>query len=134
MDQAHHEEIISTKSGYAKPASKQMGTILLYPMTTKETHHMFSSKGIFILRKIRGSCSRLEFKAGVEQDSHETWGRHQVVRNQNIPQAFSLYRKGSVFCHFLITGLITDNTGLPHTDSSFLASTNETLLHPQMKC
>lgn len=41
---------------------------------------------------------------------------------QNTLIAFSLYRKGSVFCHFLITGLITDNSGLPYTDSSFLVS------------
>lgn len=92
MDQADHEEIISTESGYAKPTSKQMGTILLYPMTKKETHHMFSSKRIFMLgSKVWGSCSRLEFKAGVEQDSHETWGRHQVVRNIRTDQRLLVY-------------------------------------------
>lgn len=44
-------------------------------------HITFNSKRIFMLRsKVWGSCSRLEFKAGVDQDSHETWGRHQAVR------------------------------------------------------
>lgn len=40
MDQADHKEIISTKLDYAKPASKEMGTILLYPTTMKQTHHV----------------------------------------------------------------------------------------------
>lgn len=75
MDQADHKEIISTEPGYAKPTSKEMGTILLYPTTMKQIHHVFSSKRIFMLRtKIWGSCSRLQFKAGVDQDSQETWG------------------------------------------------------------
>lgn len=74
MDQAGHKEIVSTEPGYAKPPSKQMGTILLYQVTTKETAHigLFNIKRIFRLRSwIWGSCSRLEFKAGVNQDSHE---------------------------------------------------------------
>lgn len=75
MDQADHKEIISTEPGYAKTTSEQMGTILLYPMTMKETHHMFSTKRIFMLRsELGGSCSRLEFKAGVDQESHGSWG------------------------------------------------------------
>lgn len=36
MDQAGHKEIVSTEPGYAKPPLKQMGTILLYQMTTKK--------------------------------------------------------------------------------------------------
>lgn len=61
MDQADLKEIISTEPGYAKPTSEQMGTILLYPITMKETHHMFSTNIIFMLRsKTGGSCSRLE--------------------------------------------------------------------------
>lgn len=49
MDQAGHKEIISTEPGYARPPSKQKGTILLHKMATKETAHigLFSIKRIF---------------------------------------------------------------------------------------
>lgn len=61
MDQVDHKEIISPEPGYAKATSEQVGTILLYPMTTKETHHMFSTIRVFMLRsQTEGSCSRLE--------------------------------------------------------------------------
>lgn len=66
MDQADHKEIISTEPGYAKPISKHMGTILLYPMTTKETHPGSSSKRIIYAQEqdcgevVQGWNSRLE--------------------------------------------------------------------------
>lgn len=78
MDQAGHKEIIITEPGYAKPPSKQMGAIVvsLCQMTTNETVHkgLSSIKRIFKLRSwIQRSCSRLEFKAAGNQDSHEIW-------------------------------------------------------------
>lgn len=100
-----------------------MGTILLYPTTMKQTHHMLSSKRIFMLRsKVWGSCSRLEFKAGVDQDSRETWGRHQAMRNTRTHQQLLVYTEKDLdSAVFQATGIFAGNTGLPYTDI-FLAS------------
>lgn len=115
MDQADHKEIISPEAGYAKATSEQVGTILLYPMTTKEAHHMFSTIRTFMLRsQTEGRCSRLErirratrAEGGTGSEEHTT--------------AFSYTEQDLCSAAFHTTGILTDNTGLPYTDN-FLVS------------
>lgn len=112
MDQAGHKEIMSTEPGYAKPPSQQMGTILLCQVTTKETAHigLFSIKRMFRLRSwIWRSCSRLEFKVGVNLDSLEIWGKQLSVMNTRRAQRLVVYTEKDQYSACETTGVTMAN-------------------------